>query len=101
MRHGNRQGRRAKAGVKTAAAASAAGMEPLGVAPNVAFGMIGVGVTKGYSLLKARELQSYRIGRARRITMDSIKAFIARQVAEADAGSGSKEQVATSPGGTP
>jgi excisionase family DNA binding protein len=88
MRHGNRQGRRAKVGVKTAAAALAVGMEPLGVAPNVAFGMIGVGVTKGYSLLKARELRHYKVGRATRITVESIKAYIARQVAEA--GSGSK-----------
>jgi excisionase family DNA binding protein len=89
MRHGNRQGRhgkaRAKIGAKTAAAASAVGMEPLGVAPNIAFGLIGVGVTKGYELIATGELRSYRIGRARRITMDSIRALIAEKLAQAEA----------------
>ena len=85
MQHGDRQGRkaRAKPRAKTAAAASAVGIEPLAVAPNVAFGLIGVGITKGYELIGSSELETYRIGRARRVTMASIRALIARRLAEA------------------
>jgi hypothetical protein len=91
MQHGNRQGRkaRAKPRTKTTAAASAVGIEPLAVAPNVAFGLIGVGITKGYELIGSGELESYRIGRARRVTMASIHALIAKKLAEV--GSGSRE----------
>jgi hypothetical protein len=81
--HGRRRKTRARAGVKTTAAASAVGIEPLAVAPNVAFRLIGVGITKGYELIGSGELRSFRIGRARRITMDSIRALIAKKLAEA------------------
>lgn len=55
-------------------------MEPLGLAPKDAFAAIGVGVTKGYELLNAGELESFRVGRARRITTASIRAYVARQL---------------------
>ena len=55
-------------------------MEPLGVPPNAAKAAIGCGTTKLYELLNAGELESYSIGRARRITTASIKAYVARQL---------------------
>ncbi|HKX78229.1 MAG TPA: hypothetical protein VJM34_06910 [Novosphingobium sp.] len=59
-------------------------MKPIAVIPKVAFDAIGVGVTKGYELLAAGELESFTIGRSRRITVASIEAFIARRL-EAEA----------------
>lgn len=56
-------------------------MEPLGVAPKDAFAALGVGVTKGYELIKARELETYKVGRATRVTTASVRAYVARQVA--------------------
>lgn len=54
-------------------------MKPLAIPPKDAFAAIGVGVTKGYELLNAGELESFTIGRARRVTTASIEAFIDRQ----------------------
>ena len=62
------------------------GTEPLGVPPKVGFRMIGCGVTFGYQLLSNGELESYNLGRARRITVASIKAYVARRLAEAKPG---------------
>ena len=56
-------------------------MEQLAVPPKVAFAAIGVGVTKGYELINAGELETYKVGRATRITTASIRAFVDRQVA--------------------
>lgn len=61
-------------------------MKPLAIPPKDAFDAIGVGVTKGYELLSAGELESFTIGRARRITTSSIEAFVARRLAEQVAG---------------
>jgi hypothetical protein len=47
----------------------------------VAFGLLGVGVTAGYGLIKTGQLQRYKIGRATRITVKSIHDFVARQIA--------------------
>ncbi len=58
-------------------------MEEVGlvaVPPNTAFAMLGIGVTKGYQLINARELESFKIGRATRITTASIRAYVARQL---------------------
>lgn len=55
-------------------------MEPIAIPPKDAFAAIGVGVTKGYELLNAGELESFTVGRARRVTTASIKAFVARQL---------------------
>lgn len=55
-------------------------MEPLAVAPKDAFAAIGVGITKGYELLAQGELQSFKVGRATRITTASIRDFVARQL---------------------
>lgn len=58
-------------------------VEPLVVKPKVAWQMLGCGNTRGYELLAAGELESYKDGRSRKITVASIKAFVARQVAAA------------------
>lgn len=42
--------------------------------------MIGCGTTKLYELLNEGKLESYHIGRARRVTTASIKALIASLV---------------------
>jgi hypothetical protein len=78
MRHGNRQGRRG-AGNK----ASDPEIERLGVPAKVAFVIIGCGTTYGYGLLKSGELESYYLGRARRVTMRSIRRCVERRVANA------------------
>jgi hypothetical protein len=53
---------------------------PLGVSPRNAWRMLGCGNTMGYALLGAGELESYTIGRARRITTASIHRYIARRL---------------------
>ena len=55
-------------------------MEPLAVSPKTAFDMLGVGVTKGYELLNEGELDSFTIGRSRKVTVASIKSLIARRL---------------------
>ena len=57
--------------------------EPIGLPPKEAFRLIGCGITYGYDLLKQGELQSYWLGRARRVTTASIKLYIERKLAEA------------------
>ena len=55
-------------------------IEPIAIPPKDAFAAIGVGVTKGYELLNAKELDSFVIGRARRVTTASIRAYVERQI---------------------
>lgn len=57
-------------------------MELIAIAPKDAFAAIGVGVTKGYELLNAGELEAFKIGRATRITTASIRAYVARQLVD-------------------
>jgi excisionase family DNA binding protein len=54
---------------------------PLVVRPREACQMLCVGLTKLYELLHAGELESYRHGRSRRITISSICGYIERQIA--------------------
>jgi excisionase family DNA binding protein len=56
-------------------------VEPLVVSPRLAWHLLGCGNTHGYELLDAGELESYLDGRSRRITMRSIKDYIARRIA--------------------
>ena len=58
-----------------------ANVKPLAVAPKDGFQMIGVSKSKGWELIAARELQTFKIGRSTRITVASIEAFVARQLA--------------------
>jgi hypothetical protein len=61
-------------------------VEPLVVKPKVAWKMLGCGNTRGYELLATGELDSYKDGRSRKVTVASIKAFVARQLAAASSG---------------
>lgn len=54
-------------------------MEPIAVRPSDGFAAIGVGTTKGYELINAGDLKVIKIGRATRITVESIKSFVAKQ----------------------
>ena len=55
-------------------------IEPLVVKPKVAWRLLGCSNTYGYELLAAGELESYKDGKSRKITMASIKARVARQI---------------------
>ena len=55
-------------------------MEPIAIPPKAAFAAIGVGVTKGYELINSGELETFKIGRATRVTTESIRAYVARQL---------------------
>jgi excisionase family DNA binding protein len=56
--------------------------EPLVVSPKRAEVLLNIGHTTLYELLAAGELESYREGKGRKITMASIRARIARKLAE-------------------
>jgi len=61
-------------------------VEPMVVRPKQACILLGCGPTRLFDLLNAGELESYRDGRSRLITLDSIKRRVARLLAEAQAG---------------
>lgn len=56
-------------------------LRPLALPPRGACAALNVGTTKLYELLNANELEAFSIGRARRITVASLEAYVARQVA--------------------
>jgi excisionase family DNA binding protein len=58
---------------------------PLVVAPREAARLLALGPSSLYGLLRAGELESFRDGRSRKITMRSIKKYLARQLAAARA----------------
>ncbi len=55
--------------------------EPLAVSPREACLLLGIKNTRFYALLAAGELESYKDGRMRRVTMKSIRARIGRLLA--------------------
>ena len=57
-------------------------LEPLVVRPRIAWRLLDCGNAYGYRLLAAGELESYRDGRARKITLESIRRYIKRRLAE-------------------
>ena len=57
---------------------------PLVVKPKTAWKMLACGNTRGYELLAAGELETFMDGRSRKITVASIRAYIARQLASAN-----------------
>jgi excisionase family DNA binding protein len=58
-------------------------LEPLAVSPRQACRLLAVGNTRLYQLIAQRELDAYQEGRARRVTVQSIRARIARLLAAA------------------
>jgi excisionase family DNA binding protein len=56
--------------------------EPLVVRPRVAWRLLDCGNAYGYRLIAAGELESYRDGRARKITVESIHRYIKRRLAD-------------------
>jgi AT hook motif len=54
--------------------------EPLLVKPKVAWKMLGCGNTRGYQLLAMGELESFLDGRSRKITVESIRNYVARRL---------------------
>jgi hypothetical protein len=59
--------------------------EPLAVSPRQTCSLLNIGITRLYELLRDGELDSYLEGRARRITMESIKRRVARLLAAGNA----------------
>jgi excisionase family DNA binding protein len=60
-------------------------LEPLVVRPRVAWRLLGCGNAYGYRLIAAGELESYRDGRARKITVESIRRYIKRRATDGGA----------------
>jgi excisionase family DNA binding protein len=60
-----------------------ADLEPLAVSPRQACLLLSVGNTRLYQLIGNGELVAYRDGRSRRVTMQSIRARVARLAAGA------------------
>ena len=56
---------------------------PLVVKPKIAWKMLACSNTRGYELLNAGELESFLDGRSRKITVESIRRYIARRLAPA------------------
>jgi hypothetical protein len=54
---------------------------PLVVKPKVAWKLLACSNTRGYELIAAGELESFRDGRSRKITVASIHRLIARRLA--------------------
>jgi excisionase family DNA binding protein len=63
-------------------------LEPLAVSPSQACLLLGIGNTRLYQLIGNGEIETYREGRARRITMQSIRHRVARLVADASSDGG-------------
>jgi excisionase family DNA binding protein len=54
---------------------------PLVVKPKVAWKLLACSNTRGYELIASGELESFRDGRSRKITVESIHRLIARRLA--------------------
>jgi hypothetical protein len=54
------------------------------VKPKVAWKMLACSNTRGYELLNAGELESFLDGRSRKITVDSIRRYIAQRLPHAE-----------------
>jgi excisionase family DNA binding protein len=65
--------------------ASGCDLEPLAVSPRQACRLLDIGLTRLYQLIANRELDTYRDGRSRKITMESIRSRQARLISAANA----------------
>jgi hypothetical protein len=54
--------------------------EPLVVSPRRARRLLDCGNTRLYELIAARELETFKDGKSRKITVASIKAYITRRI---------------------
>jgi excisionase family DNA binding protein len=63
-------------------------LEPFGVSPRKACVLLDIGNTRLYQLIGNGELESYKEGKARRITMASIRQRVSRLVAAEEKTSG-------------
>jgi len=61
--------------------ATPADVGPLVVKPKVAWQMLSCSNTRGYELLAAGALDSFRDGRSRKVTVESIRRYIAQRLA--------------------
>ena len=55
-------------------------VEPLSLPAKEAAPYIGVGMTRLYELINFGEIESYRDGKARKIVVASLKAYVQRQI---------------------
>lgn len=62
---------------------TALAIEPLAVPTRVAWHLMGISNAHGYKLIEQNEINSYLEGRVRKVTVASIKAYIARKLAAA------------------
>jgi hypothetical protein len=60
------------------------------VSPRVARRLLDTGNTRLYELLAAGELESYREGRSRKITMESIRRLVRRRLADEQSAPGKR-----------
>ena len=56
------------------------GDEPLVVSPRRARRLLDCGNTRLYELIAAQELETYKDGKSRKITVASIRAYVARKI---------------------
>jgi hypothetical protein len=56
-------------------------IKPLAVTMKDGFQMIPVSPAQGYRLIAAGELETFKVGRATRITLASIEGYVARRLA--------------------
>ena len=58
--------------------------EPIVVSPRRAQQLLDIGHSRLYELLSQGELASFKDGKSRKITVASIRAFVARKLAESE-----------------
>lgn len=63
--------------------AQADSLAPLVVPPRQACTMLSIGLTRCYELMNAGELQSFKDGKSRKVTVSSITAYIDRRLGAA------------------
>lgn len=60
-------------------------LNPLAIPPKAAFDALSIGVTKGYELIASGDLETFKVGRATRVTTESIRAYMQRQLEQRQA----------------